>query len=88
MTTLSLAHQLFHAHVHLISKLVMVTRYGMNYLFYFILYSVVLYGFAMIEQTPTDPKEMKWWNQVWTKSFQQMMMIMQPIIQSVTNYVE
>ena len=60
----------------------------MQYLFYFIICSVVLYGFAMIEQTPTDRKEVKRRDQVWTKSFQQMTRIMRPIIQSVTDYVE
>ena len=88
MTTLSLAHQLFHAHAYLISKLAMVTRYGMQYLFSFIICSMVLYGFAMIEETPTNPKEMKWWDQLWTKSFQQMTRITCPIILSITNYVE
>ena len=66
----------------------MMTQSGMQYLLSFIICSVVLYGFAMVEETPTNPRERKWWDQLWAKSFQQMTWVTHPIIQRVSNYVE
>ena len=49
---------------------------------------IILYGFAIIETPPMDPKQNKWWDHIWDTSFQQLMWTTQSIVQGLTNYVE
>ena len=64
-TTLSFAIRWCHAPVSFPSKMI---QSAIHYILSYVLCIIILYGFAIIETPPTDPKEMKWWDQVWTKS--------------------
>ena len=54
----------------------------------YILCKIILYGFALIDQTPIDLQNDKWWDCIWNNSFEYLAWGIQPITQYVTKYVE
>ena len=63
-------------------------RLVLDYILFYTLCMIILYGFALIDPIPMETQNAKWWDCVWNYSFQYLAWGIQPITQYVTKYVE
>ena len=84
-TTLSFAIHWCHAPASFPAKMI---QSAIHYILSYVLCVIILYGFAIIETPPMDPKQNKSWSYIWDTSVQHLVWVTQPMMQHLTKYVE
>ena len=72
----------------LISMPIKMLRLALDYLLFYILCRIILYGFDLFDPIPIDMQHDKWWDCVWDNIFKYLTWGLQPIMQYVIKYVE